>query len=80
MPGLIIINPPYGIRLGTRKGGIELSSQILKQLEQHYKGWRFALFSPEKRGFERTKLRGDKTIIDHGGLKLVLFTIYGIFP
>ncbi len=74
MPGLIIINPPYGIRLGTRKGGIELSSQILKQLEQHYKGWRFALFSPEKRGFERTKLRGDKTIIDHGGLKLVLFT------
>lgn len=73
-PGLIIVNPPYGIRLGTRKGGIELSSLILKQLEQHYKGWRFTLFSPEKRGFERTKLRGDKTIIDHGGLKLVLFT------
>ncbi len=73
-PGLITINPPYGIRLGTRKGGIEISSLILKQLEQHYKGWRFALFSPEKRGFERTKLRGDKTIIDHGGLKLVLFT------
>jgi len=73
-PGLIIINPPYGIRLGTRKGGIELSSLILKQLEQHYKGWRFALFSPEKRGFERTKLRGDKLIIDHGGLKLLLFT------
>jgi putative N6-adenine-specific DNA methylase len=72
--GLIIINPPYGIRLGTRKGGIEVSSLILKQLEQHYKGWRFALFSPEKRGFDRTKLRGDKTIIDHGGLKLVLFT------
>jgi putative N6-adenine-specific DNA methylase len=73
-PGLIIINPPYGIRLGTRKGGIELSSLILKQLEQHYKGWKFALFSPERRGFERTKLKGDKTIIDHGGLKLVLFT------
>ncbi|MBN1904311.1 MAG: hypothetical protein JW927_04355 [Deltaproteobacteria bacterium] len=73
-PGLIIINPPYGIRLGTRKGGIEIASLILKQLEQHYKGWRFALFSPEKRGFERTKLRGNKTIIDHGGLKLVLFT------
>jgi putative N6-adenine-specific DNA methylase len=73
-PGLIIINPPYGIRLGTRKGGRELSVQILRQLEQHYQGWRFALFSPEKRGFDRAKLKGDKTIIDHGGLKLVLFT------
>jgi putative N6-adenine-specific DNA methylase len=73
-PGLIIINPPYGIRLGSRKGGIEVSSHILKHLKQHYKGWRFALFSPEKRGFEAAKLRGDKTIIDHGGIKLALFT------
>ncbi len=72
-PGLIVINPPYGIRIGTRKESRELLMKILNRLVQYYGGWKFAIFSPEKRLFEHSKLKGDQTNIDHGGLKLFLF-------
>ncbi|NLA75435.1 MAG: hypothetical protein GX846_08215, partial [Deltaproteobacteria bacterium] len=73
-PGVVIINPPYGVRLGSLKEGSELAIRIAEQLKNHFSGWRFALFSPETRAIEQANLRGDSIVINHGGLKLTLFT------
>ena len=77
-PGLAIINPPYGIRLGTIKNSRNILTQIIDRLINYFHGWKFALFSPEKKIFQKSCLRGEYTLIDHGGIKLTLFT--GIIP
>lgn len=74
MPGLIIINPPYGIRLGTKDDSKRMFEKIEKRLVQYFSGWKFALFVPEKDLIEKSCLKGEQTIIDHGGLTLTLFT------
>ena len=73
-PGLVIINPPYGIRLGTRSNSRNMFITITERLAAIFAGWKFALFSPEKGLIEKCGLNGEKTIIDHGGVKLTLFT------
>ncbi len=73
-PGLVIINPPYGIRLGTKKDSRKLFIKITERLADVFKGWKFALFSPEKEVIEKCRLDGEQTVIDHGGIKLTLFT------
>lgn len=73
-PGLVIINPPYGIRLGTQKGSRNLFIEITDRLADLFPGWKFALFSPEKGLIEKCSLNGEQTTIDHGGIKLTLFT------
>ncbi|MBN2418463.1 MAG: hypothetical protein JXL81_03695 [Deltaproteobacteria bacterium] len=77
-PGLVIINPPYGIRLGTKKESRNMFIKITERLADLFTGWKFALFSPEKDIIEKCDLNGEKTVIDHGGIKLTLFT--GIIP
>ena len=47
-PGLILINPPYGLRLGTKKDSRKLFIRITDRLADFFPGWKFALFSPEK--------------------------------
>ena len=73
-PGIVIINPPYGIRLGTKNNSRNIFTEITERLADFFPGWKFALFSPEKALIERCRLTGDKIIIDHGGIKLTLFT------
>lgn len=77
-PGIVVINPPYGIRLGAKKESRKLFIKITDRLSGYFPGWKFALFSPEKDLIEKCGLSGEKTIIDHGGIKLTLFT--GIIP
>ncbi len=77
-PGLVIINPPYGIRLGSKKDSRKLFTKITGRLADLFKGWKFALFSPEKGLIDKCRLNGDQTVIDHGGIKLTLFT--GVIP
>ncbi len=73
-PGLIIINPPYGIRLGTEQESVKMFFKITERLLQFYAGWKFALFLPENWPLEKSGMAGDKLLIDHGGIKLILFT------
>ena len=77
-PGLVIINPPYGIRLGNQKGSRKLFIKIIDRLAEFFFGWKFALFTPEKDIIERCGLKGEQVLIDHGGIKLILFT--GVIP
>lgn len=77
-PGLVIINPPYGIRLGTIKKSRILLEQIIERLTKYFSGWKIAIFSPEKEVMKSISIRGEQTTIDHGGIRLILFT--GIIP
>ncbi|MFC1494818.1 class I SAM-dependent RNA methyltransferase [Thermodesulfobacteriota bacterium] len=73
-PGLVIINPPYGIRIGTKKNSKRLINRIIRRLKQHYSGWKAALFIHGKK-LPDIRLSEDSIItVDHGGLKLLLYT------
>jgi putative N6-adenine-specific DNA methylase len=73
-PGIVIINPPYGIRLGTKKAGRELFRNIIKKLESDFKGWRFALFVHDRDLIREIPFKKTSITLDHGGLKLALLT------
>ena len=73
-PGLVVINPPYGIRLGTLRDSRKMLLQIIDRLVNNFHGWKLALFSPEKGIIQQSGFRGEEMIIDHGGIKLTLFT------
>jgi len=73
-PGLVIINPPYGVRLGTKKKSRELFLQIIKKLGNDFKGWRYALFIHDYTLIREVPFKKNSIALDHGGLKLTLLT------
>jgi putative N6-adenine-specific DNA methylase len=73
-PGLVIINPPYGIRLGTKKSGRELFRNIIKKLQSDFGGWRYALFVHDQNLVREIPFKKSSTLLDHGGLKLAFLT------
>ena len=72
VPGVAVINPPYGRRLGAKPESLVLFERIRDHLQRHYRGWRTALIAPP--GAEPLAppgLRPRRLI--HGGLRLTLF-------
>lgn len=71
-PGLVVLNPPYGIRLGSRSQAHQAIAALGRHLRTHWKGWRVAVILPERslaRHFGRSlTLRPFR----HGGLDLTL--------
>jgi len=45
-PGLVVLNPPYGRRLGTPAESRDLMGAVLARLCDRYSGWRFVLVAP----------------------------------
>ena len=72
--GLVIINPPYGVRLGTRKKSRELFRNIIQKLGGDFKGWRYALFVHDLDLIREIPFERNFILLDHGGLKLALVT------
>ncbi len=75
MTGLVVINPPYGHRIGTRQESARLFYAVSEHLKKKYKGWKIALIAPDKKLADKFPLK--KTTSHHfyhGGLKLVLLT------
>jgi len=73
-PGLVIINPPHGVRMGTKKDGKRIVARIKKKLEEYYSGWKVALFIHDKKPPDIKLSEGNIMKVDHGGLKLLLYT------
>lgn len=48
-PGLVVANPPYGIRVGDRHEIRNLYAQLGHVLRRHCGGWQLALLSPDAR-------------------------------
>ncbi len=59
-PGLVIINPPYGERLGEQDEVAALYIQIGDRLKARFTGWRAALFTGNPDLGKRMGLRADK--------------------
>ncbi|MDX9788599.1 MAG: RNA methyltransferase [Desulfobacterales bacterium] len=73
-PGVIVLNPPYGRRLGSIQESAALLGKIGQKLKADFKGWRFALLSPVAAVDRRFPLPFTPRPFHHGGLTLTLMT------
>ncbi|NLI80581.1 MAG: hypothetical protein GX443_02685 [Deltaproteobacteria bacterium] len=70
-PGLVVLNPPYGKRLGHWDRG--LFESIGRHLRRHYEGWSAAVLTPDERLATALGLQGAKIWrIRHGGLPVLV--------
>jgi putative N6-adenine-specific DNA methylase len=74
-PGLVIVNPPYGGRLGERKSLFALYHALGKRLLSGFSGWRVGLISDDAGLAKATGLpfAAPSPPILHGGLHVRLF-------
>jgi putative N6-adenine-specific DNA methylase len=74
-PGLVIINPPYGDRLGDKQR-LAITYRALGQtLLSRFSGWRVGLVTSEPTLAKATALPFGPTegTVAHGGLRVTLF-------
>jgi putative N6-adenine-specific DNA methylase len=73
--GLVILNPPYGMRIAGKANGEDFFAAICSQLKKVYGGWQMALIIPEKNIRNKVLFPGlTEHRLFHGGLKVVLMT------
>lgn len=73
--GVVVINPPYGKRLGSYKKSDAIFMEICDRLNQMYKDWRVALIAPDKKWIKKMPFKLQSLPFFHGGLKPAL--LYG---
>ena len=71
-PGLVAINPPYGIRIGSAKTADELFRDSGRHLARRFKGWTVALIAPRPELARSLPFPTRRMPLYHGGLKLTL--------
>jgi len=69
-PGAIVLNPPYGFRLGTDLDMDKFFMEIGNKLKKDFKGWRIGIIYPENRMARALNLPLDPMPLFHGGLDL----------
>jgi len=74
-PGLVIVNPPYGTRIGDKKPLFALYGALGQTLKSRFTGWRLGLITTDTSLAKATGLAFAKPgpPINHGGLKVLLF-------
>jgi putative N6-adenine-specific DNA methylase len=74
-PGLVIVNPPYGARIGERKKLLALYRALGQTLMSRFPGWRVGLITSETALARATGLPFLPTAapVPHGGLRVTLF-------
>jgi len=73
--GLVVLNPPYGMRIGEREETAALFTAVCRKLKQSYRGWNIALLVPEASFLDRIAFRGlTRHQLFHGGLEVLLLT------
>lgn len=68
--GVVVLNPPYGIRLDKRHDITALYKEIGHKLASDFKGFRAAIICPGKQAFQALHLGLASMPIFHGGLDL----------
>ncbi|MER2520121.1 MAG: class I SAM-dependent RNA methyltransferase [Bdellovibrionales bacterium] len=78
-PGLVIVNPPYGARLGDKDKLLPLYQALGQTLRERFKGWRVGLIASEPALAHATKLPFLPTSapVQHGGLRVTLYRTDG---
>ncbi len=74
-PGLIIVNPPYGARMGDKRKLFALYGALGKVAMARFSGWRVGLVTSDAALAQATGLPWREPLppIDHGGLPLRLY-------
>ncbi len=74
-PGLVIVNPPYGDRLGDKKSLTPLYRALGQTLMTRFSGWRAAIITNENDLAHATGLPFLPTTapVAHGGLRVTLW-------
>jgi putative N6-adenine-specific DNA methylase len=69
-PGLLVLNPPYGMRLDINGTPAGMYHRIARVLSAGWSGWRYAVIVPDAAQARHWPLRTDITLpFMHGGLK-----------
>lgn len=69
-PGLVIVNPPYGERLGDEMALIALYRQLGEWVVNHVKGWQFMMLTSNEQLARQIPIRPEKsTRVINGGLE-----------
>jgi putative N6-adenine-specific DNA methylase len=71
-PGLVVINPPYGIRIGSAKQADALFKDLCRHLVKRFKGWQVALIAPRPALAHDLPFAVRRMPLLHGGLRLIL--------
>jgi putative N6-adenine-specific DNA methylase len=74
-PGIVLVNPPYGARIGNRKVLFSLYGALGKTLAERFVGWRVGVITSDG-GLAKSTGLGLKPAgppVAHGGLKVSLF-------
>ena len=74
-PGLVIVNPPYGTRLGERDKLVPLYQALGQVLASRFAGWRVGLVAAEPALARATRLPflPPGAPVPHGGLRVTLY-------
>ena len=74
-PGLVIVNPPYGARVGKKKDLFALYNSFGQVMLEKFQGWRVGMVTSDTNLAQATKLPWLPTDapINHGGLRVKLF-------
>jgi putative N6-adenine-specific DNA methylase len=74
-PGLVIVNPPYGTRIGDKKPLVTLYAALGKTLMTRFSGWRVGLITTDTSLAKATGLpfAPPGRSVSHGGLNVLLF-------
>jgi len=74
-PGLVIVNPPYGGRIGNRKALYGVYAALGASLARRFSGWRVGLVTSDAALARATRLPFGPPgrPVDHGGIKIRLY-------
>ncbi|MBS7810108.1 THUMP domain-containing class I SAM-dependent RNA methyltransferase [Roseococcus pinisoli] len=74
-PGLVIVNPPYGTRIGDKQKLSALYNALGQTLASRFKGWRVGLIASDSSLAHATRLPflPTEAPIPHGGLRVTLY-------
>ncbi|TWI76856.1 putative N6-adenine-specific DNA methylase [Desulfobotulus alkaliphilus] len=72
--GLIMLNPPYGLRMGTKKAAGILNRRLADHLQKKWQGWRTGILVPGEQKIPQEFSRLTCRRFQHGGLAMQLFT------
>ncbi len=74
-PGLVIVNPPYGTRIGTKGPLIGLHRTLGTVLKTRFSGWRVGIVTADKQLAQATGLTFEPPLppVLHGGIRVALY-------
>ncbi len=74
-PGLVALNPPYGLRLGRPEQTKAFFAAVISHLKTAYRNWNLALIAPDRSVLPPLRLQAVRIhTFFHGGLTPILLT------